>query len=64
MSINTRPWTEVYFRGRKLGMTPMENIELPAGKHSLELRNPQLDLKRQVEVVIEPGSVTRLNLTF
>jgi eukaryotic-like serine/threonine-protein kinase len=60
LTIDTRPWTEVYLGGKKLGLTPMEGVKLPAGKHELELRNPKVGLVRRIQVTIRAGKVTRV----
>lgn len=60
LTIDTRPWTEVYFAGRKLGLTPMAGVKLPSGRHEIELRNPGLGIVRRIQVTIRPGRVTRV----
>jgi serine/threonine-protein kinase len=49
------PWAEVYLGSRHLGTTPMRAIELPAGKHVLVLKNPQLKVERKVTVLVPRG---------
>ncbi len=60
LTIDTQPWTEVYLKGRKLGMTPMAGIKLPAGRHELLLKNPALGVVRKIRVRIRSGRVTRI----
>jgi serine/threonine-protein kinase len=60
LTIDTRPWTEVYLGDKKLGLTPMEGVSLPAGRLELELRNPKLGISRRLQVTIQPGRVTRV----
>jgi serine/threonine-protein kinase len=38
--IHSEPWAYIYLRGRKLGETPARGLELPVGRHRLELVNP------------------------
>jgi hypothetical protein len=60
LTIDTRPWTEVFLGPRRLGMTPLQGVELPAGRHRLRLRNPDVGLDTTVTVQIRPGQETRL----
>ncbi|MBI5509603.1 MAG: serine/threonine protein kinase [Deltaproteobacteria bacterium] len=64
LTIDTKPWTDVFLRGRKLGTTPMENVVVPAGELELELKNPPLGLAKKTKVTVRPGQVARLNLSF
>lgn len=54
------PWSEVWFKGEKMGTFPYDKVSLPAGKHTVRLMNPRLDLTRDVEVEIIAGRVTTL----
>ena len=51
------PSAEVFVRGRSLGETPLVGVELPAGRHTLELRSA--GETRRVTVTIRSGEVTR-----
>ncbi len=62
LTVNTRPWSEVWVDGRKLGLTPLAYKELPAGRHKLVLRNPRLKLKKTVWIRIQPGKPTELEV--
>ena len=43
LTVNAYPWAEVILDGTFLGYTPrVEPFEVPAGRHSLILRNPHL----------------------
>jgi serine/threonine protein kinase len=35
LSVNTRPWSEVLVDGRSIGMTPIGNVRVAAGRHEL-----------------------------
>ena len=35
LSINTRPWSDVFHESRALGTTPLGNVRLPAGRVTL-----------------------------
>lgn len=58
LAVNTRPWSQVYLRGRLLGTTPLGSLELPPGSHTLRLvdRDGQEHRRR---VVIQSGETTR-----
>lgn len=58
LSIATSPWCEVWWRGRKLGTTPLANVRLPAGRQTLELRRPGQPAVRRT-VTIRSGEETR-----
>ena len=64
LTIDTRPWTEVYLGDRRLGMTPMHGIQLPSGRHELELINEEVGLQRTIVVTIRPGRTERVSLTL
>ena len=64
LTIDTRPWTEVFLEGRRLGMTPLQGVKLPAGRHRLRLSNGQAGIDTTVTVKIRPGRETRLRRTF
>jgi len=42
------PWADVYYRGKKLGTTPMAPISLYEGKQVLRLHNPDLGVEKTV----------------
>lgn len=60
LTIDTRPWTEVYWGGKKLGLTPLEGVELPAGRQTLRLRNERLGVNKKISVRIRAGRTTRV----
>jgi serine/threonine protein kinase len=53
VTINARPWADVLFRGRKLGTTPLNKVEVPVGAQTFLLRNASTT--RQVTVTVEKG---------
>ncbi|HJL18903.1 MAG TPA: hypothetical protein RMH99_24785 [Sandaracinaceae bacterium LLY-WYZ-13_1] len=60
LTLDTTPWSVVTLGGRRLGMTPLVNVELPAGTHLLTLRNPELGVSTTYRVTIPAdGRVTR-----
>jgi serine/threonine-protein kinase len=64
LTIDTRPWTEVYAGRRRLGLTPVVGVKLPSGKHELTLKNEKLGLVRRITVTIRPGKTTRIQRTL
>jgi hypothetical protein len=64
LTIDTRPWTEVYAGKRRLGLTPVVGAKLPTGRHDLTLRNDKLGLIRKITVTIRPGKTTRIQRTL
>jgi hypothetical protein len=55
LTINARPWAHVYFKGNKLGTTPLSGIALPEGDQKLILKNPELGVQKEVHVRITAG---------
>jgi serine/threonine-protein kinase len=52
------PWGEVYIDGRKTGITPpLNEIRLPPGKHTIEIRNTTFQPHRQTVDLRADGSV-------
>ncbi|WP_141619800.1 serine/threonine-protein kinase [Myxococcus sp. AB036A] len=64
LELRIRPYAVVYLDGRKLGETPLEVVEVPAGRHTLRLVNEELgkDVTRPVAVKAGQSTVFKLNL--
>ena len=60
MRLDTLPWTTVYLGKRNLGITPLLDIKLAAGRHKLRLVNEEAGQKKSIWVVIRPGKTTAL----
>ncbi len=60
LRLNTEPWSEVYLKGKKLGVTPLVDVKLPAGTHALSLVNPKKGINTTLSVTIKPGKTTSL----
>jgi serine/threonine-protein kinase len=58
LRLNSRPWAQVTVDGRPVGNTPQPSLQLSAGKHKLQLSNPQLGLTKNVSVNIKAGETT------
>jgi hypothetical protein len=58
------PWGEVYIDGRKTGITPpLNEIRLPPGKHTIEIRNTSFEPHRQT-VDLRAGTSVRIKHKF
>ncbi len=60
LRLMTNPWTDIYFQGKKLGQTPLVDVQLPAGTIKLRAVNPERGIDKIIHVEIETGQrVTR-----
>jgi hypothetical protein len=57
------PWAEVFYKGKKLGTTPMPAFRLYEGRQELVLKNPEHGRKR-ITVQVRPGRTTRASARF
>jgi|GEM_PF-3372502 len=57
ITITTKPFSDVYWNGRKLGQTPIARIPMPSGCIELVAKNEKLGLERRVKVNVEPNRV-------
>ncbi|MBI5528857.1 MAG: protein kinase [Deltaproteobacteria bacterium] len=55
LTINARPWAHVYFKGSKLGTTPLSGVALPEGEQKIILKNPEIGVQKEVRVRIVAG---------
>jgi serine/threonine-protein kinase len=62
LSLQTTPWTNVYFGETFLGETPLLEVPMPAGRHFLRLVTGEGTLAATVEVEIVAGKQTTLRL--
>ncbi|MBI2892996.1 MAG: serine/threonine protein kinase [Deltaproteobacteria bacterium] len=63
LTINTIPWSKVYLGGRLLGMTPLANVRVPAGRHVIRMVNPDRP-ERTTVVVIQADQNKRVQLSL
>ncbi|MFT3840891.1 MAG: serine/threonine-protein kinase [Myxococcaceae bacterium] len=63
LTFDTVPWTDVFLGSRKIGTTPLVEVELPAGPLKLRLVNPQAQIDRRYDVVIRANQVVTLPRT-
>ncbi|MBL8918557.1 MAG: serine/threonine protein kinase [Myxococcaceae bacterium] len=55
VTVRVNPWAEVYLANKKLGVTPFNPVEVPAGSATFTLKNSQLGVTRKVTVKVPPG---------
>jgi len=55
--------TQVWVDGRPAGETPLGDVTLSAGPHTITFRHPELG-ERIESVMVRPGAVTQLSATF
>ncbi len=53
--VRVNPWAEVWLGKRKLGITPLPPLVLPAGRVTVTLKNPELKAVRSERVRVPPG---------
>ncbi len=63
ISINARPWAEVFVDGTRVGETPVSQLSLPLGIHEIVFRHPDLG-ERRVSVVVKIGATGRAFTDF
>lgn len=64
LRVNSRPWSNVTLNGRRIGSTPILNHEVPAGRHTLKLHNPDLDLSQTIQVNVGSGKTVTKRVTL
>jgi hypothetical protein len=63
ISINARPWAEVFVDGSRIGETPVSQLSLPVGIHEITFRHPEHG-ERRVSVVVKIGATGRAFTDF
>jgi hypothetical protein len=64
IAFRVNPWAEVTLDGRRLGPTPLEPVEMPAGRHVVVLENPELAARRTLGVSVREGSETMIKVNL
>jgi hypothetical protein len=64
LRLDTVPWSEVFYKKRKLGMTPLLGVKLPAGTHKLKAVNSGRGLEKIITVTIKAGKTTTLKVSL
>lgn len=60
LALEATPWAEVTLDGRPIGETPLANVSVTAGPHTLVFRNPETGKQVKRSVQVQPGQ--RLSL--
>ncbi len=50
-NLNATPWAEVWINGKKIGETPLANLELPLGTHDIIFKHPQFGERRMTTTI-------------
>jgi hypothetical protein len=56
VAINATPWAEVWIDGHQVGQTPLSNIPVTAGLHTVMFRHPSLGERRRTITIPASGS--------
>jgi serine/threonine protein kinase len=64
LRVQTRPWSKVLVDGRLIGTTPLMNVPLSAGRHTLTFVNDDFGIRKTVKVQIEAGQTLTQVLTL
>lgn len=63
LSLETRPWAQLIIDDEDQGlMTPVVELPIKAGKHTLRIKNPALAVDREIPVELKPGEQARLRV--
>jgi serine/threonine-protein kinase len=61
LSINARPWADIWIDGQSAGQTPIANLQLTLGTHEVLFRHPQLGERRRT-VQVSNVAPTRISV--
>jgi hypothetical protein len=51
LQIVVRPWADIFIDGRPVGQTPISKLKVPAGRHTVLLRHPEMAEKTMTVVI-------------
>ena len=57
LSLNAQPWAEVWVDGERVGETPIGNLSIAIGSHSVLFRHPEFGERHQTALVTAKGPV-------
>jgi hypothetical protein len=57
------PWAEVFVEGTSIGQTPMPRMKAAVGQHTLVLRHPEAEERRE-DVVVRQGETSLVRVTL
>jgi hypothetical protein len=61
LALNAVPWAEVWIDGERVGETPMGNVPVSLGPHSVLFRHPELG-EQERRVVVTLQGITRISV--
>jgi hypothetical protein len=59
VTINTKPYSEVYLDGKKLGETPLAKVKLPSGCWEIRAVAPDSKKEKKVRIEVQPNKNLR-----
>jgi hypothetical protein len=63
VNLNAAPWAEVWIDGKRVGETPIGNLEVPIGPHEIVFRHPEFGEKRHA-VSVTAAAPVRLSVSM
>jgi hypothetical protein len=63
LHLNATPWAEVFIDDGRVGETPLANIEVPIGPHTIVFRHPELGEQTR-KLVVTAQSSTRIGVNL
>lgn len=64
LTLDSDPWSEVSVDGKRVGLTPIHALELPAGRHVIHLSNPERKVEKKLTVTLRAGESRRMRLAL
>lgn len=64
VSINSRPWANIYINGKLIKSTPIIKFSLPAGTHKIQFKNPKFNIDKTFPIELKPGEHVRMIKNF
>jgi hypothetical protein len=61
VNLNASPWAEVWMDGRKIGDTPIANLQLPLGVRELTFKHPQFG-ERKVTLTVKGNAPAAISI--
>ncbi len=64
VTIAAEPWCEVLFDGKPFGQTPLVDVSVPSGSHTLTFLNSGANVHTEVKLHLTPGQAFKKKYTF
>jgi len=64
INMNTNPFTNVYFKGKKIGVTPLFGYKLPVGRHKITLKNDGAFINTTIPIIIRENETLPQVINF